>query len=368
MRICTISRAPLRDGITKYPQRERHILERLENNGIDIQNSNTVPIKVSNTYLAYGLGSLISLLKFCKMKKPDLILAEDIESGIISLFVKYIFNIPFIFDYIDDYALIASYGKWRLRSKIIRFFEKVIPKYADFVIVVDYPKKIYCLKNGVPEGKLKMIPNGFDSRLFKPDNRDEDFATKLKLENKKVILYAGKIDRYYNIDPIIHAIPLVLKEFPDTVFIFIGDGDHIDQLRNLSGKLGIESSVIFTGFRPHGEIPKFIHLADVCVFPLPDSSALSIFEYMACGKPTVLPKGGTEKMWISPEMIPEDCVVMSEGNAEGFSEGIKFLLKNDKIRKEMGQKAREIGTRYYDWDFIAKELEKTIRKVSRNIA
>ena len=54
------------------------------------------------------------------------------------------------------------------------------------------------------------------------------------------------------------------------------------------------------------KMPGLITCADVCLFPLPDSSALAIYEYMACGKVVVIPDYGTKKMGISNDILPED--------------------------------------------------------------
>lgn len=106
-----------------------------------------------------------------------------------------------------------------------------------------------------------------------------------------------------------------------------------------------------------------INLSDVCVFPLPDDGALAIFEYMACAKAVVLPRGGTRKLEISDKIIPKDCALLVESSPEGFARGIKLLLSDEKLGEEMGRKARERVVRLHDWDTLAKKYEKVLRQV-----
>ena len=290
-------------------------------------------------------------------------MADDIESGIAALLIKLVFKVPFVFDFIDDYSLIASYERKILRYYALKYLEKVIPKFADFVIVVDPIKEDFCLNIGISEEKLMVIPNGVDTDVFKPKIQDQAIRDELNPHDNNLVVYVGKINKYYCLDTILLAIPKVLNELPETKFVCVGDGDDVTNLKDLSKRLKIEKSVIFTGFRPSNEIPKIINLSDVCVFPLPACSALVIFEYMACAKPVVLPRGGGKKMGISQEIIPENCGFQVENSPEGFAQGINSLLRNEKVRKEIGEKAMELTVTFYDWEKLAGEYRDVLTQV-----
>jgi glycosyltransferase involved in cell wall biosynthesis len=74
---------------------------------------------------------------------------------------------------------------------------------------------------------------------------------------------------------------------------------------------------------------------------------------MACAKPIILPKGGTDKMGICPEIIPENSCLLVDDSPEGFAKGIIYLLKNDKTRINIGEKARERIVKLHNWDILA---------------
>lgn len=339
------------------------------------------PLRVPNLYLAYGFGLAFSLFRFRKVNpvrnkiskmsasplagisngvKPDLVVADDLESSIAAVLIKSIFKIPFVFNFVDDYSLIASYEGRMLRYHALKYLEKVIPKLADLVIVVDIPKEEFCLDIGIPEEKLRVIPNGVDTSLFKPGIVENQLRDKLGLSSGRIVLFVGKMNKYYELDTVLRAIPAVLAKFPKTQFLFVGDGDNMDHLKGLSEHLEIENSVCFAGFRPPEEVPQIINLSDICVFPLPDSSALAIFEYMACAKPVVLPTGGTERMRIAREMIPEDCSVQVKNSPEGFAQGMISLLNDEAMAEDIGKKARELTLRLYDWNNLAKRYQEAL--------
>ena len=338
-----------------------HILKRIELMGCKVESFVIEPLRFPNLYLAYGLGIVLSPFRFRKTK-PELILTDDLESSIAAVLIKFIFKVPFVFNFIDDYSLIASYEGRILRYHALKYLEKIIPQLADLVIVVGARQEEFCLDIGIPQEKLTIISNGVNTKLFKPGNGDSAIRDELNLQSDRLVLYVGKINKYYRLDVILLAIPRVLRELPDTKFVFVGDGDDLINLKRLSKNLEIEDSVIFTGFRPSKEIPEIINLSDVCVFPLPTCSALVVFEYMACAKPVVLPKGGSRKMGISERIISEDIALQVEGSPDGFANGIIFLLKNEEVGKEMGRKAREKVVRLHDWDIIAHKYQEALKR------
>lgn len=349
----------------KFSDGRDHLLRRMKLMGHEVQDFIIKPFRLPSPYLAYASGILFSPIRFRKIK-PDLILADDIEPAVASLLLRWVFNIPFVFNFVDDYSLIASYSEGTLKNIRIyglKCLEKIIPKLADMVIAVNLEINRFCSNIGVPELKLSIVPNGVDTALFRPDTKSGEMEADFGLHGYQVILFVGKLNRYYKLETILEAVPLVLECCPNTKFLFVGDGDNVNRLKDLSYQLKIEQSVIFAGFRPPEEIPRIINLSDICVFPLPASSALAIFEYMACARPVVLPTGGTEKMGISEEMLPENCVLRVEHSPEGFAQGIKFLLRNEDIAKEMGRKARELTVRSYDWNILVWRYEKALRQV-----
>ena len=360
MKICMITRPPLKEITKKFPTRRHYLLQRMKLMGHEVESFAIHPPRIPNTYLAYGSGITLSPFRF-RHRKPDLLLADDLESGLAAALISTIFKIPFVFDFIDDYSLIANYEGRRLRYHVLKFLERVIPVRAHFVIVVTPQIKKFCLDLGIPDKKLRVIPNGVDAEQFKPKSDDDATRKRFNVKDNKAVLFLGKINRYYNLEFVLKAIPYVLKDFPHTKFLFVGDGDYLNHLKELSHRLKIEEAVIFTGFLPPEEIPNIINLCDICVFSLPNDGALVIFEYMACAKPSVLPAGGgTKKTGISRQIIPDDCALKVENSPEGFAQGIHFLLKNKEFGERMGRLAREKVVSFHDWGMLAEEYEKTL--------
>ncbi|MDA9981886.1 glycosyltransferase family 4 protein [Gammaproteobacteria bacterium] len=209
-----------------------------------------------------------------------------------------------------------------------------------------------------------LIPNGVDTTLFRPDIEAVPLTGLKQEEGRKVVLFVGKMTKYYCLDLIIEAIPLVRQAYPEATFVFIGDGDDQLRLRQLCRQKKILAAVVFTGFKLYSEIPRCIARADVCVFPLPDSSALALFEYMACGKATVIPNFHTDKMGVANDLIPDSCVIKVDNSPTGIAHGINLLLENENLRKRIGSAARRRVERDFDWDALSFDYEAALARVS----
>jgi glycosyltransferase involved in cell wall biosynthesis len=365
MKICRISRPPVNPIFNKYSNGRDHLLKRMKLMGHEVQDFVIKPFRVPHPYLAYALGIFFSPTRFRKIK-PDLLLTDDIESAVASLLLRWIFNIPLVFNFVDDYSLIASYSKnilKNLRVSVLKCLEKTVPKLADMVIAVNLEIIRFCSNAGVPKWKLSLVPNGVDTGLFKPKIGDEMLRDHLNLRDNSVVFFRGKMNRQRRIDIILKAVPIVLTKFPKTKFLLVGDGDNLDNLKALSECLEIEKSVVFVEFQPQDELLKYINLSDICLCPLPSGAALSLLEYAACAKPVILPRGGTEKMGTSHEIIRQNCTLLVKDSPEGFAQGINFLLSNKEIAKEMGRRARELVVRSYDWNILARGYEDALVQI-----
>jgi glycosyltransferase involved in cell wall biosynthesis len=361
--ICRLYRPWVVKLFDAFPQRKHQIFSRIASQGYAIQDFEITPVPTPWLHVSYALGILRSLLRL-RSAKPDIIVAEETESALLGILARRLFGIPFVFDFVDDYSLIVKFNNQRIRYQLAKWVERIAPRVADRVIVADTKKLEFCLGLGLPRRKIVLIPNGYDPNLFKPAEKDREMAESLDIrEGKKVASFVGKLNRYYNLETIIRGIPEVLSKDADVVFLFVGEGDNSQELEALAVRLGLSGCVRFTGALPHNEIPAVINLSDVCLFPLPDESALILYEYMGCAKPVIVPDGATGKMAISKDVFPDDCMVRVEDSPTGFARGILHLLSHPDMAKAMGLNAQQRVAPLYAWDRLSEKYVQTICEV-----
>jgi glycosyltransferase involved in cell wall biosynthesis len=360
MKICRISRPPLHKVTEKFPGgRFLNISAQLRSRGhevVDLQASNRF---AWNPYIGYSLGILVLPFQLRRIR-PDLLIANTPEAGIAALLSKILFGLPLVFDFVDDYTLLASYGGKRLRHRVVKWLEKKLPARADQVIVVTREMEQFCLGNGVSRDRLHHISNGVDTRIFFPISTSGSAVTPTVTSGEKIVLYRGKMDTYYRVDRLLKAIPAVIREIPGTRFLLVGDGKEFSAFKELVVTLGIEMDVRFTGMVSQEQLNLYINSADVCVYPIPNSTGLAVMEYAACAKPMVLARGGTEKIGNSHELVTRNLVHQADDSIEGLATGICELLANPKAAQAMGEAAHRLVVKRYDWTTIAAQYEQVL--------
>lgn len=99
---------------------------------------------------------------------------------------------------------------------------------------------------------------------------EKDIRRELQLSsNDKVLLFFGYVRKYKGLDLLISALPMVLKELPETKLLVVGEFyDSPESYKQLAHKLNVSDKIIFINkFIPNEEVSKFYSVSDVVVLP-----------------------------------------------------------------------------------------------------
>lgn len=168
-------------------------------------------------------------------------------------------------------------------------FDQFFAKYVDYMFCVsqDNAKKIERRYST----KVKVIPNGVDTKKFKPiQSKRDELRKKYDIMDKKVLISVGRVVGWKGFQLVIESL-LHLEEF---YYVLIGDGDYLQELKELAKKLGVEKRVLFLGAIQNKELPNYLNLADIFIQPSIGHEAfgITIVEAMACGLPVVASRNG----------------------------------------------------------------------------
>jgi len=208
---------------------------------------------------------------------------------------------------------------------------------------------------------VEVISNGVNLDTFAKSRISEEFLKKYKIEDfisKPIILYSGRIDKDKNLETLIKAIPLVLKEV-DVNFLFLGDGDLKKELiyQMADEDCSFKENMCFLGpieFQ-NSDLAKFYRLAALFVMPSSiEAQSLATMEAMASGLPVVAAKRGA-----LPELIKnrENGFLVEAFNPEEYAEAIIEIIKNKNFRKKLEKKSLEL--------IASHDFEKTFQKIKK---
>jgi len=325
--------------------------------------------------IRYGNAALVPEI-FIHLENFDVIhLHYPFIGGAEIIFFKKIFSFtPIVLQYQMDFNLP---GPFCLISKIYnRSFNWWILEKVERVIVssYDYAKTSkylsYLLENEETKNIVVEIPNGVDLEIFKPLKKNNKLLKKYNLSLKnKIVLFVGGLDRahyFKGVDVLIKSFSQIIKDFPESVLMIVGEGDLKEKYEKIAKNLEIEDKVIFTGKVSNEELPQYYNLADVFVLPSinrNESFGLVLIEAMACQKPCVASNLPGVRIIVDNN---KTGFLVKPKNENDLSEKICLLLENDKLREEMGIKGRKKVEEKYSWEIIVKKLEKLYETVTKS--
>ncbi|UCE73419.1 MAG: glycosyltransferase family 4 protein [Methanomassiliicoccales archaeon] len=309
----------------------------------------------------------ISTLIYCRKiaKKYHVqIIYERRPSPKIGFALGRLLRIPFI---VEINALveeeIALVGERREEISVIKHIKKAFRRHffkqAKRVVTVtrNIGNEIQRTYN-LPDEKIGVIPNGANTDLFKPIDLDT-CKKRLDLDkDSRYICFTGNLAPWQGVKYMIDAMPLILAEIPDVTLVIVGGGTQKEALEDRSRKLGVDKHVIFAGWVDYEKVPIYINASDICVAPLSTgreksgSSAIKIYEYLACGKPVIASDVPSLEF-----LKKSGCgIIVPKDDVPALASASIQLLSNPPHRARLGQTGRKIVTEKYSWVSTAKKV------------
>jgi glycosyltransferase involved in cell wall biosynthesis len=225
-------------------------------------------------------------------------------------------------------------------NPLVKAFNSYALRKADRVICNSGPLKKGVMELGAAENKITIIYDGVDTQKFSPQKRDEVLRQSLGIAAAPTVISVRSLRAHYNVETLIKAIPLVLKEVPETKFIVGGIGEQREYLQDLASSLGVSGATKFTGWIEHDELPKYLASADIYVSTsLTDSNSISLQEAMACGLALVVTDIPGNREFLTDG---ENCYFVPVREPGKLAERIIYLLKNKTERDRFGRACRQL--------------------------
>ncbi len=182
------------------------------------------------------------------------------------------------------------------RSNFVRRLFVYVCKKADHLNCVSEVQKKELERLGIPSEKISTIPMGIDASFLETGKKRG-----AELENRPIrILSNRNLLPIYNVSLLIRAIPIVLKEEPETKFLIAGEGDGKEILEREVESLNINSSVKMLGRVPHEEMLGLLSQADIYVSTsLYDGTSVSLLEAMGAGAFPIVTDIPANRDWIA---------------------------------------------------------------------
>lgn len=154
-------------------------------------------------------------------------------------------------------------------------------------------------------------------------------------KGKKIILYLGRVSFEKRIGILLESLKKLKGK--NWHMLVVGSGPQLDNYKQQAQNLGIHN-ITFTGFIEKRHIPAAYMASDVFVSASDSETfGLTFVEAMACGVPVI----GVNKL--GPKEIIDSGIngyLVHAGSSLQLAKHIDLLLKNELLRKKMGQAAK----------------------------
>jgi len=312
--------------------------------------------------LSYNIISTSQLVNSLARKNGrsfDIIDAHDWLGIMAGMVAKKELGIPLIF-HVHSTEVGRSIGRGSHTIKDIEFEGGQI---ADCIITVSNAMADELLKLGFPQDKIKSCWNGVDPAKYDPARISDDDRRILRSsygvqDHETLLFFIGRLVTVKGADKLVRAMPLVLKEYPNTKLLILGIGDMENELRSLADELGIRNNVIVKAeFISEEERIRHYAAADIVVIPsLYEPFGIVCTEAMSMAKPTVVGARGTNGM--REQVIPsgeKQCGVhINPFESKDIAWGIIQVLQLQDKGIQWGKNGRQRVVEEFSWDAVTR--------------
>jgi len=212
----------------------------------------------------------------------------------------------------------------------------------EIVKYLDYPKEM-----------IEIVYPAVDHANYYPTH-DKRILMKLDIhKDQKVVLYVGSEVPRQNVPVLIKAFALLKKQIPDIKLVKIGESQSYgarESILKLINELELNDDIIFAGYVPEAEMPKWYNAADILVYPCEYAGfGLPPLEAMACGTPII-----TSNTTSLPEVVGDAGIMIDPNDFELLAAKMYDLLTDNKLKDKMINNGLK-RSKQFKWEYSAEQ-------------
>lgn len=292
-------------------------------------------IKYLISYLTFTFLAFAACNNLFLKQQIDFVHVHNMPNFLIfSAIIPRMFGKKIILD-IHDTMVETYFVKFRRSSgilpSILRLEESICCFLANSVICVNHLQRAVLIGRGIPSKKLFISLNVPDHRRFSGKNGKRYGKQTPKTFS---IVYHGTVAKRLGVDLAIEAISRLTDLIPEVKLYILGNGDHLEEIVQLSKDLNIEKYVIFNKkMVPLETLIELLEQMELGVIPNRKNIAtelmlpVKLLEYVSLGIPVVAPKLNAIQYYFSDEMIryfePDEVDSLANAILDLYKDGPK---------------------------------------------
>jgi glycosyltransferase involved in cell wall biosynthesis len=208
---------------------------------------------------------------------------------------------------------------------------------VNHVIVISEAIQKVLVQAGVKPHKISLVRSAVAPYTTMLSQTDFQKTFNLDREGLAIGVVAQLIPRKGH-RYLIEAMPGILGRFPESRFLFFGQGAMEEALKKLVKQKALEHAVIFAGF--HDNVRDFLPHLDLLVHPaLMEGLGVALLEASFAAVPIVASHAGG-----IPEVVRDgkNGLLVPSGDVQALTQAIITVLADSGLRKKLGEGGRRL--------------------------
>lgn len=288
------------------------------------------------------------------VKRADIVWSQSI--GPIGGFAMYYAN-KF---YVPLVAFVHSV-EWDLFSQSLKRFKMFVRESTRKLVRFLYNK---CNLIMIPfEGMKKMLEAvgidremevvhlGTDVKKYRPPESKAEAKRRIGIDPEEMVIgYVGRFGREKDIETLHKAFKRLREKWPKTRLLLVGGKMEkpFDDMKKVK--------VVW----PKDDTAPYYQAMDIyCLPSLTETTSLTTMEAMATGNAVVVTSVGYIPEYVKHK---KNGMLFPPKNVERLTILLEILMKDEKLREELGRKARKTMEERYSWDKTAEHVRKVLER------
>lgn len=278
-----------------------------------------------------------------------------LSTGIVGLLYKILFKKEYIiYTYSAD---ITSYQRYLFIKKLML----VVLRQASRIVAISRFNRDCLTKLGIPAEKITIISPKIDIEKYRQPVDCGALKARHNLAGKQIILSVNRLVERKGNDTMIRALPRVLDQIPEAVYVIAGSGPYGASLKKLAEETGVRDHVVFVDGLSDDEVAAFYQACDVFVMlsreikETGDAEGFGIvfLEANAVGKPVVAGDSGG-----MPDAVVDGKTgfLVDPLDAAAVKDAVVKILKDPDLARRLGEYGRQRVENEFDWRRTIAEL------------
>jgi len=287
--------------------------------------------------------------------KPDIVHTHSSKAGILARKAAKDAGVPRIVHSIHGLPFHRYESAWR--NALYVWLERHAAEYTDLILSVCDAMTAQAVAAGVaPRDKFVTVYSGMDVEPFLHGDHDRDAvrATLGIRPDAKVVGTVARISPLKGHEFVIRAAPAILREHPDTKFLFVGDGHIRAEMDALAKEQRVFDRIVWAGLRDYREIPELIAAMDLLVHTsLREGLARVLPQALLSGVPVVsYDVDGAREVVVNGEtgwLVPPESV-------DGLANAVCAALADPKRARAMAEVGRQVCERRFPAEVMVRAI------------